>query len=251
MTYCVGVKLGSGLVLASDSRSNAGVDHVCIARKMHRFSVPGQRELVLLTAGNLATTQEVLSLLRMDIDRGTTPHLHDCASLFEAARIVGAKVNEAVSHAPKDLAPGVDFTGTFLLGGWIRGERPRLFLIYPEGNFIEATPETPFFQIGESKYGKPIFDRVVHTDLPLEAAIQCTLISFDSTMRSNLSVGLPIEVLVFPSGDGPSEPAYRRIEEADGYFLGLRKAWGEGLRSVFASLPKDPWIAEHVHRFED
>nr|5LOY_A Chain A, Designed Anbu Protein [synthetic construct]5LOY_B Chain B, Designed Anbu Protein [synthetic construct]5LOY_C Chain C, Designed Anbu Protein [synthetic construct]5LOY_D Chain D, Designed Anbu Protein [synthetic construct] len=239
-TYCVGIRLDEGLVFASDSRTNAGVDNISTFRKMHVFEVPGERVIVLLTAGNLATTQAVISLLEERL-KDPEERLLTAPSMFEAARLVGEALREVQARdAPALEADGVDFNASFILGGQIAGEPPRLFLIYPAGNFIEATPDTPFFQIGETKYGKPILDRVITPDTSLEDAAKCALVSFDSTMRSNLSVGLPLDLLVYER-DSLRVGHRRRIDEDDPYFRMLRKQWSEGLRQAFDSLPDPPW----------
>jgi putative proteasome-type protease len=195
MTYCVGMLMEAGLVLLSDTRTNAGVDQVNTFRKMALFERPGERVMVLLCAGNLAVTQAVLGLLRERL-AGDADNLYSQANMFEAARHVGACVRAAHQHDAAALAAfGIDFNASFILAGQIAGEAPRLFNIYAAGNFIEATPDTPYFQIGESKYGKPIIDRVFHWHSSLPDAAKCALISMDSTLKSNLSVGLPLDLV--------------------------------------------------------
>jgi putative proteasome-type protease len=246
MTYCIAMRLRSGLLFASDTRTNAGVDHIASFRKMHQFQIPHQREIVILNAGNLATTQSVISLLTARL-HGEGEHLLNVASLYDAAVLVGRTLKEVVARDSADggaLAQGVDFGANFLLGGQIFGEGPRLFHIYPQGNFIEATEDTPYFQIGESKYGKPIIDRVIKYDsTPLDEAAKCTLVSFDSTIRSNLSVGLPIDMLMLRANqfEQAMKPPHR-IGREDPYFLALRDGWSAGLRRVFDELPNEPWF---------
>jgi len=238
MTYCVAMCLEAGLLFASDSRTNAGVDHVATFRKMHRFEVPGERLIVVLAAGNLATTQNVLALLRQraNVDAGQ-PNLLTVASLYDAACLLGETLREVIQRDGPTLAQAnIDAGSSFILGGQIAGESPRLFNIYPQGNFIEAMPETPYFQIGESKYGKPIIDRIVDYQSPVMEAAQCALISFDSTIRSNLSVGPPIDLLCYER-DALVPSLVRRIGEDDVYFAQVRKAWADGLRAAFAALP--------------
>lgn len=244
MTYCVGMILKEGLIFASDSRTNAGVDHVATFRKMNVFSVPGERQIVLLNAGNLATTQSVVSLLKSRLQHAAQ-HLHSVGNMYEAAELVGQTIREVLARDANDstLGQGVDYSCSFLVGGQIRGEPPRLFQLYPQGNFIEATQDTPYLQIGEAKYGKPILDRVIRDDTPLAQAIKCTLISFDSTIRSNLSVGLPLDLL-WQLRDDFRFPPRHRVTEDDPYFLQLRQGWGEGLRSVFGQLPDALWFHE-------
>jgi putative proteasome-type protease len=246
MTYCVAMRLKAGLLFASDTRTNAGVDHIALFRKMHLFHTPHKREIVLLSAGNLATTQSVVSLLNRACAENDEENMLNVKSLYDGAAMVGRVLKQVVardSDAAGGLGQGVDFGANFLLGGQIQGEGPRLFRIYPQGNFIEATEDTPYFQIGESKYGKPIIDRVVryeHTLLP-EAA-KCTLISFDSTIRSNLSVGLPIDMVLLRSNRFEEPMKAHRIDANSAYFQQLHEGWSEGLRSVFESLPDEPWF---------
>ena len=242
MTYCVGMVLDEGLIFASDSRTNAGVDHVATFRKMNVIALPGERQIVLLNAGNLATTQSVVSLLKSRLSHDAA-NLYTVSSLYQAAEMVGSTVREVLARDGdgQTQSQGVDYGCSFLVGGQIRGEPPRLFQVYPQGNFIEATPDTPYLQIGEAKYGKPIIDRVIRHDTPLAQAIKCTLISFDSTIRSNLSVGLPIDLLWQQRDDFDFAPRHR-VTEDDPYFLALRQGWGEGLRSVFGQLPDALWF---------
>jgi len=237
MTYCVAMNLAEGMVFASDSRTNAGVDQVSTFRKMHVFNRPAERYVVILTAGNLATSQSVISLLRQRDSEPDIPSIANTPSLFQAARLLGDTLREVVGRNSGQVQDSpVDFGASFILGGQIAGEVPRLFLVYPEGNFIEATEDTPYFQIGESKYGKPIIDRVLRFDTSLPQAMQCTLISFDSTLRSNLSVGMPIDLVTLRAGE--FRPLRRlRLCEEDAYFRALSRRWGEGLREVFANLP--------------
>ena len=202
MTYCVGLLLKQGLVFASDTRTNAGVDQVAISPKMHVFEVKGDRVIVLMTAGNLAITQAVVGHLRAAIEANKkgAKHLHNVKSLFEAAGLVGAELRAAFERDAEFLKNhNIDFNATILLGGQIKGEKPRLFNVYAAGNFIETCSETPYFQIGETKYGKPIIDRVVKYHTEMMDAVKCLLISFDSTIRSNVSVAAPIDLLLYRS----------------------------------------------------
>ena len=235
MTYCVAMRLASGLVFASDSRTNAGVDHIATFRKLTVFSEPGERLLVLQSAGNLATTQSVLSLLKQRCQE-EGPNLMTVTNLYEAATLIGNTVREVIQRDGGQQQSGINFGCNLLLGGEIRGCAPRLFHIYPEGNFIEATEDTPYFQIGESKYGKPIIDRVLTYQTTLEQAMQCALISLDSTLRSNLSVGLPLDVMLYPQGSFSADQQFR-IDEQHPHFLALRRAWSEGLVNLFQQLP--------------
>lgn len=234
MTYCVAMRLADGLVFASDSRTNAGIDHIAVFKKLHVFE-KDDRVLVLQSAGNLATTQSVLTLLRQRIN-------HDCLnlmnvdSLYAAAELIGSVIREVIHRDSGQQQGHINFGCNILLGGQIKGEIHRLFHIYPEGNFIEATEDTPYFQIGESKYGKPIIDRVLNFNTSLESAMQCALISIDSTLRSNLSVGLPLDTLIYPKNSFSSAQQYR-VTEKHPYFQALRQAWGEGLQQLFSQLP--------------
>lgn len=243
MTYCVAMRLRAGLLFASDSRTNAGVDHIATFRKMNIFEVPGERLVTLLNAGNLATTQSVISLLRQRASGGGR-HLLNLPSMYDVAELVGRTVKEVVardSDGVGQLNQGVDFGANFIVGGQIRGEAPRLFHVYPQGNFIEATEDTPYLQIGESKYGKPIIDRVIDFDSSLTEATKCALISFDSTIRSNLSVGLPLDMLLYRTDSfAPARP--HRVTGEDPYFSRLRQGWGGGLKRVFEQLPDDDWF---------
>ena len=241
MTYCVAMSLDQGMLFASDSRTNAGVDHVSTFSKMTVFEQPGERVLVLLNAGNLATTQAVISTLKKAIASGDS-HLLNAQSMFDVARLLGDTVRNAICYQTgQEQSSGVDFSCTFLIGGQIAGEQPRLFLVYPQGNFIETSPDTCYFQIGESKYGKPIIDRVVKPHTQLDEAVKCALVSIDSTMRSNLSVGLPLD-LVIVRRDALSVGFRTRIDGDDNYFAALRTGWSQGLRRVFNELPAPQWL---------
>ncbi len=239
MTYCVAMNLADGLVLVSDSRTNAGVDHIASFRKLYTFGMPGERVIMLQTAGNLATSQAVINLLRLRL-HGETQNLLNVPSLFEAARLVGETLREVTAYdAAAAASSGIDMSCSFLLTGQIRGEPTGLFNIYPQGNFIAATTDTPYFQVGESKYGKPIIDRALRYDSELEQALRCALISFDSTIRSNLSVGMPLDVLVYRR-DTLVLPQGYRVAENDPYFEEIREQWSNGLRSLLAGLSVAP-----------
>jgi putative proteasome-type protease len=242
MTYCVGVVLDEGLVLASDSRTNAGVDQIATFRKMKIYERPGDRVLVLLSTGNLAITQKVVN--RLEEQARTEPdkeNIWTSQSSFSAATLVGQMLREVQQKDGVYLTQhNIDGSAQFILGGQIKGENPRLFNIYSEGNFIEATRDTPYFQIGEIKYGKPIIDRVINSATPLTDAAKCVLVSFDSTMRSNISVGLPIDLLCYTK-DSLQVGFQRRIKEHDPYFDMIHRQWGEGLRRVFSQLPDPHW----------
>lgn len=242
MTYCVAMALDEGLLFASDSRTNAGVDHVSTFSKMSVFETPGERAIVLLNSGNLATTQAVVSTLRQAL-HSERPNLMSAATMFDVATLVGDAVRQVIHHHSSSQLDqsGVDFSCNFLVGGQIAGDAPRLFLVYAEGNFIESSPDTPYFQIGESKYGKPIIDRVIRPSTQVDEAIKCALVSFDSTIKSNLSVGLPID-LAFVRRDECRVGLRHRIEPEDAYFGSIRRAWGQGLRKVFNELPDPEWL---------
>lgn len=248
MTYCVGIRLKSGLIFASDSRTSAGVDYISVFCKTHRFSVKGEREIFLLNAGNLGTTQEVVSILRREIQKNTDGNILELESLFDVASKVGDTVRKVMSRLPSHSSSGVDFSCSFLVGGQIKGESQRLFKVYSEGNFIEATAETPFFQIGESKYGKPILDRVIDFETNIPDAIKCALVSFDSTMRSNLSVGLPINLYYLPNTisdveehSAIAEPLSSLLDEDNEELESLRQKWRTGLQKVFVDIPNYDW----------
>ena len=238
MTYCVALRLERGLVFAADTRTNAGVDNIAQYRKLQYWRKPGDRVLVLLSAGNLAITQSVLSLLneRLTLDEEGETHLYNAPNMYRAARVVGDAVREARSiDGPALEASKMSFTTSLIFGGQIGQERPRLFHVYAEGNFIEATDDTPFFQIGEHKYGKPILDRVARADMRLGEAAKLILLSFDSTLRSNLTVGMPIDLLIY-NRDTLDVTREKRIYADDEYFKSLSAAWSDALRQAFAKI---------------
>ncbi len=240
MTYCVGILLESGMVMLSDSRTNAGVDHINTFRKMNLFCRPGERCLVLMSAGNLAITQALVSMLReaeQAVDGRSS--LLSAGNMFEAARHVGDMLREVHARDADALAAfGIEFSASLILGGQIAGEPPRLFSIYAAGNFIEATRETPYFQIGESKYGKPILDRVLRWDTSLDEAAKCALISMDSMIRSNLSVGLPLDLATMEA-DALALRSQVLVDADNPYFSMVRSRWGSALRDAFDAIP-DP-----------
>lgn len=233
MTYCIGLQVDSGLVFLSDSRTNAGVDHINTFRKITILERPGDRVMVLLCSGNLAISQAVINELK-PIDKSA---LVDAKNMVEAARIIGdslRKVYARDAEAFKEF--GLEFAASFIFGGQIGGEPPALFQIYAAGNFIEATRETPYFQVGESKYGKPIIDRVVQPNTSLKDAAKCALISMDSTIRSNLSVGMPLDLLVYET-NSLRVKTHVSIGLEDPYFQQLRSIWGDRLRQAFNDMP--------------
>jgi putative proteasome-type protease len=241
MTYCVATMIDAGIVLASDCRTNAGIDNISTFRKMRLFERPGERALVLVNSGNLAVTQATMNHIDQAIRREQIPNLMNVGSMYEVAELVGAALRSVRDRdGPFLLQSNVDASASFIIGGQIAGEKQRLFLVYSEGNFIEATPETPYFQIGETKYGKPIIDRVITAGTSMDDAIKCVLVSFDSTMRSNLSVGLPVDLACYDK-DSLCIGHTRRFDEQDPYLRCLRQSWGEGVRRAFAELPKLDW----------
>ena len=240
MTYCVAARLDAGLVFLSDSRTNAGVDQVSIARKLNVFEQPGDRVMVLLTSGNLAISQAVVNLLAQ-LDVNSPDSLWSAPDMYEAARRVGEAVRRVHERDAEALSEhGIDFNIGLIFGGQIGAERGRLFQIYSAGNFIEASPDCPYLQIGEAKYGKPILDRVLRPDTPLDEAAKCTLISMDSTLRSNISVGLPLDMLVYETG-ALRVTHFAHIDEDNEYFRMIRKTWGERLRQVFTEIADPSW----------
>jgi putative proteasome-type protease len=240
MTYCVAMKLDHGLVYLSDTRTNAGVDNISTVTKMRSWDVPGERTITLLSAGNLATTQAVVSWLdeRNKTPGERAPSILAAPTMFEVARIVGDTL--ATEVAARSQTPGqtmdAAFAGTLILGGQIKGADPRLYLIYPEGNFIEATEDNPFFQIGEAKYGKPILIRAFEAAMDFRDAVRLMLVSMDSTVRANLSVAPPFNLRYVKDGEFTATHE-RRIEGDDPYFRTLSEGWGEALRKAIPTLP--------------
>ena len=244
MTYCVGMLLEEGLVMIGDTRTNAGVDQISTYRKLHVFEKPGERVIVIATSGNLSVTQTALSLLREGLvnpESGEVETLDQAQSMFRAAQLVG----HAVRQVRRDVSPsleaeGISYEVTLLLGGQIRGGQMALYLIYGAGNFIECGPETPYLQIGETKYGKPILDRAITERVELYDALKIGLISFDSTMRSNLAVGLPLDLIVVRR-DAMQAETRRRIDTEDQYFRDLGERWSAALRAAHMAIPTAPY----------
>ena len=243
MTYCVALRLDSGMIFASDSRTNAGVDHIATFCKMRVYEKPDDRVIVVLSSGNLALTQGVTNILdRQKFSTDDSPTIWNVDSMFDVARQAGDALREMQRLDGQALIQGgIDAGANIIVGGQIRGEHERLFHIYAQGNFIEASDETPYFQLGEAKYGKPILDRVLTPGTPQKEAAKCVLISFDSTIKSNISVGLPIDMLWYPK-DALRVGVQQRIREGDPYFSMLRQRWGGGLRRVFGELPDPDWL---------
>jgi putative proteasome-type protease len=247
MTYCVGMRLDAGLVFLSDSRTNAGVDQVGTFRKMSVFENPGDRMMVLMTAGNLSISQSIRELVSAHIS-ADGQSIWTATSMYDAARILGDAVRTIYHRDAKALGEfGIDFNVSIVFGGQIKGERCRLFQIYSAGNFIESHNENTYFQVGEAKYGKPILDRVITPATPLDEAAKCALISMDSTLRSNISVGLPLDLLVYET-DSFAVTRFVTIDEKNQYFQMIRDTWGHQLKSVFEAIDDPVWDASpEVH----
>jgi putative proteasome-type protease len=248
MTYCVGIKLKAGLVFLSDSRTNAGLDQISTFRKTIAYEKPGDRFMVLLSAGNLSIAQSVREILQVEQLQENPDEepmtIWNAKSMFDAARILGQAVRHVYHRDGASLkASGVDFNVSLIFGGQIKGESMRLFQVYSAGNFIEATAETPYFQIGESKYGKPVLDRVLTPDTPLNEAAKCALVSMDSTLKSYLSVGLPLDMVVYQN-DRLCCDQVLCIDEHNAYFHMLRSSWGQKLREAFDDLEDPMWHNE-------
>lgn len=239
MTYCVGLRLNRGLVFMSDTRTNAGVDNFSTTKKMFSWNVPGERAITIMTAGNLATTQAVISILeeRSKVLSERKPTILELPTMFEVARFVGATLKEVIQG---DAANGQSATSAFrasvIVGGQIKGGVPTLFLVYPEGNFIEVTEDAPFLQIGETKYGKPIIVRAYEPDMRFEDAIKLLMVSFDSTIKANLSVGLPIDIQLYDA-DSFAPDTQPRVTANDPYFQAISTSWGDSLRTALMDLP--------------
>ena len=242
MTYCIGVMLDKGMIFASDSRTNAGMDNIAKFCKMAVFEKPGDRVIVLLSSGNLAGTQAELGVLtQRGVAGGSAMNLWSARTMFDVAIVVADAMRDIERRDGEYLQENeVGFNASFIVGGQIGGEPSRLFRIYAEGNFIEAGVDTPYFQTGETKYGKPIIDRVIRRSTSLADAAKCVLVSFDSTMRSNLSVGMPIDLICYEQ-DSLEIRRRRRFADGDAYFAALSHEWGEGTRRVFRDLPELQW----------
>jgi len=241
MTYCLGIITKYGLVMAADSRTNAGVDYISTYQKLFDFSQPGERVILLCNSGNLSFTQGVITLIRKDLKAQEESNIHSLPTMYEIARYIGSKIRliqeQDRSWLQKD---NIDYKCSFLLGGQIKGEDMELYHIYSQGNFIQATPETPFLQIGETKYGKPILDRTLKFDTPLEACAKCALLSIDSTMKSNISVGPPINMIMYEK-DALLVQHKLQLRLGDPYLVKTRKWWEESLRNAFDRMPNIEW----------
>ena len=245
MTYCLAIALEDGLVFGSDSRTNAGADRVSTYSKMHRFSVPRERSLVILTAGNLATGQAVIARLRRDLQEQADLNLFNARYVSDIADYIGdISVQEQRKYSAKDsgkdsAGPGAGFNAgaSFILGGQIKHHAPELYMVYPEGNHITASQRHPYLQIGETKYGKPVLDRIIRSDTPVETAMRCALVSIDSTMRSNATVGPPLECLFYRRDSLLPQEHYTLLEEGHPYLARLRRSWEDNIRLAFDKLP--------------
>lgn len=247
MTYCLGIRLDDGIVFAADSRTNAGVDNISMYRKLFTFEKPGDRIICVMTAGNLAVTQAVVSQLEEGLDdEDDDDTLYTVSSMSDAAKMVGRALRNVRARDEAFLkAEDADSSASFIVGGQIAGRRMRLFLVYSAGNYIEATDDTPYLQIGESKYGKPILERVVTPQMDLAQAAKCALVSLDSTIRSNVAVAPPIDMVVIKVDDCRIA-IEERINADDDYFMDISKNWGEGLRNLFDSLPAPGWLDDDM-----
>jgi putative proteasome-type protease len=240
MTYCLAIKTDQGLIFASDSLTNAGIDHVSTYSKMHKFVQPGNRVFVLLAAGNLATTQSVVKHMKDDCQQGRIPCLSTVQTMEEAVEYVGNMSTEVQrNQAARDTA-NTNFEATFILGGQIAGQAPEIYMIYPQGNHIHESKAHPFLQIGEVKYGKPILDRVIRNDTSQEQAARCALVSSNSTIRSNLTVGTPVELYIYNTNT-LNAGRHLVFQEDDAYYRALGDAWNEGLRQALNNLPAFEW----------
>lgn len=246
MTYCVGMLLDEGLVMLGDTRTNAGFDNISCFSKLQKFHVPGERMVTTLTAGNLAITQAVLNMIQdglHDPETGEVETIYTVPTMFRAAALVGEAVRRVhKTHGEAMKQQAVAFDASILLGGQIAGRTLRLFHVYAAGNFIEATADTPYLQVGEHKYGKPMLDRAVRCDTSLVEGVKLALISMDSTLRSNLSVGMPLDVLVYRR-DSIDDIVEQRIDEADEYFDMVRKRWSDALAEAHRGIPAPEWLS--------
>jgi putative proteasome-type protease len=241
MTYCLGIINRFGIVMGADSRTNAGVDYISAYKKLFKFSIPGERAIVICTSGNLSITQGVITQLCRDIQNQETKNLHSFSTLYDIASYIGEKSRIIQERDRPWLEKDrIDYHCNFLLGGQIKGEEPQLYLVYTQGNFIRATQETPFMQIGEAKYGKPILDRTITYDTPLEAMAKCALLSIDSTMKSNISVGPPINLIMYET-DSLMLRHSLELRLGDPYLAKMRHLWEEYVRQAFEAMPNIEW----------
>jgi len=238
MTYCVGLRLEKGLIFMSDTRTNAGVDNISVFKKMFIWEVPGERMITIMTAGNLATTQAVISTLdeHTKAVEDRNPSILEAPSMFQVATLVGQVLRDVIASASETgQAAESTFNATIIVGGQIAGGEPRLFMVYPEGNFVEASDDTPFFQIGETKYGRPILVRAYDAAMSMEEATKLLLVSFDSTIKANLSVDLPLDMHIYQN-DTMKKGIEKRFERDNAYYQMISRVWGDALRNAFNSL---------------
>lgn len=242
MTYCLAILTRAGLIMAADSRTNAGVDFVSTAQKLFDFSIPGERAIFICNAGNLSMTQNILMLVNRDLKTQASINIHTLPTLYDVAKYIGRLTRQVIEENQEWLKKdGISTSCTFLLGGQIKGEAPELYMIYSQGNFLRATKETPYFQIGEIKYGKPILDRVINYEYTsLEEAAKCALLSIDSTMKSNISVGPPINIVLYES-DSLVVSHRRKLSKGDPYLENIRRSWEESVKRSFKDLPGLSW----------
>lgn len=245
MTYCIGLKINNGLVFMSDTRTNAGIDNISTFRKMHVWEKPGERVIVIMSAGNLATTQAVVSLLdeRVKAAKDRVQTLLETPSMYQTALLVGNTLREVIARSARGGHKAEAFQASLIVGGQIEGSEPRLFMIYPEGNFIESTEDTPFFQIGETKYGKPIIIRAYDPNMSFAETAKLLMVSFDSTLKSNLSVGLPLD-MTFYERDSFEVGLRKRIGADDPYYRKISDGWSNALKVAFKSLPDFEYESE-------
>ncbi|MEX0617583.1 MAG: peptidase [Pseudohongiellaceae bacterium] len=239
MTYCVAVSVNAGMVFCSDSRTNAGIDQISTYSKMFRFGIDGQRQFVILSAGNLATTQATIAQLKSDIKNNAPCNLLNVASIVEASDYLG---ETSLKQQKKHATTGSNFEASFILGGQIAGSRHEVIMVYPEGNHITTSDDTPYLQVGESKYGKPILDRILTPETSLDTATMCALVSMDSTMRSNLTVGPPVEALVYKT-DSLVLDNYHRFDADSEFLRELKRTWDQRLKDAFRQMPPLAWAA--------
>lgn len=239
MTYCIGMRLNHGLVFMSDTRTSAGVDNFATSKKMFTWTVPDERVITVMTAGNLATTQSLISLLeeRSKAVEDRDPSILKQSTMFQVARLVGSTLKEVIADSSDNGQTAADqFSASVIVGGQIKDGQPTIFMIYPQGNFIEITGDTPFFQIGETKYGKPILVRAYDADMSFDEAVKLLLVSFDSTVKSNLSVGLPFDLQIY-EGNSFASNRETRIDETDEIYQAISSGWGDALKEAFQRLP--------------
>ena len=236
MTYCCALRLKEGMIFISDTRTNAGVDHISVFRKLYSYGIEGERFIAIQTSGNLATTQAVIGHLENSLTIKDEPNLYTVNTMFEAAELIGNTLKNVIEHVTTDTLEQSNYYCSLLVSGQIGDQDMQLYQIYPQGNFISATSDTPYFQIGESKYGKPILDRALSYEMPLDEALRCSLISFASTLRSNVSVGMPLDAMVYTK-DSLKVPTGKRILENDDYFTTISRQWSETLKKGLQALP--------------